>query len=163
MYASRSSSEYAHGDLIDLWSSFSSPDLLEDRQRRRYVPIGEGVVHPVIRKRQSDDRPSNALEAITRGASPDLAELTTSQVFDEILRVTKDVSGFCTTITSSSFKRFGLHPFYSWITYTSFLPILTPMAHMYRRTFLWSFQCNAIQPDSSHWEQSRPNNAFQER
>lgn len=162
MYAPRSWSDYANGDLIDLWSSFSSPDLLEDRRRKRDLSTGEGVIHPTIRKRQFDDKPSNALEAISCGDSPDLTDLTTTQVFDEILRVTRDVSGFCTILPPHS-NILGLHPFHSWATYASTLPLLPPMAHTCRRTFLWSFQRNAIQSDSCHRKQSRPNNAFQER
>ena len=96
MYAPKQWADFANGDLLQLWSSYASPDILDTKRKRDLARRDDtGLVsHPVWR-RQYNDAPSQALEAITCGDAPDLKDVTTSSVFDEILRVTRDVSGFC--------------------------------------------------------------------
>ena len=156
MYAPKQWADFANGDLLQLWSSYASPDILDTKRKRDLARRDDtGLVsHPVWR-RQYNDAPSQALEAITCGDAPDLKDVTTSSVFDEILRVTRDVSGFCMPFPFLSL--FSAHKLClnSRSIDTTTFSLLSFMACKSCGTFLRSFQRRAIQPDSCHRQQSR--------
>lgn len=109
MYDPKEWAEHANKDLYQLWNFFMVPDSFDNRRRKRGLFDVVGLEISPVTIREFNDKPSNTMEAITCGDSPDLTDVTTNEVFDEILRVTRDVSGFCAPFSCNLFSLDRLH------------------------------------------------------
>lgn len=164
MYNPRSWYDFANTDLMKIWSSFASPD--KDNDEKKGIALGNAEMSPVLWKREPEynSKPSATWQAVTCGDAPDLQDVKTSQIFDEVLRVTKEVSGFCTLFRTLRISHHLMEIYlYSWSPYPSALSLLPSLACTSCRALQWHLQRHSVEPDPRHRKQGRPNYPVSER
>lgn len=99
--------------------------------------------------------PSNTMDMITCGDSVD-STTTTKQVFDELLRVTQNVSGTCEQLTHillNRVRRLLTTTILSRSSIPSTSAWLSHLAHTRSRKIFWPMECYPQQSHSGDWEQ----------
>lgn len=91
-------------------------------------------------------------EAITCGDSIDQSDVTTKSVFDEFVRVCREVSTFCKfrIVTQDLYWHLSL----SWSPVPSASPQVSPLACTCCRALRGSLECHIGNPDPCYWKQS---------